>query len=384
MATVNEKMTALANAIRSKTGLSQEMSIDDMTATINAMGMTGLVEPTNAAAANLLTGKTAYIYDGENVTKITGTIDDRTGWNGKVIDSKAGVIIPAGYHDGTQYVTVDDYNLKASNIKAGVTILGVTGTLEEKISVVYSLNTSPIGRYTNDTYYSRVRDYFYSGSASKITLITDSEYNFDLCCDSYGQGVVITYNNQKAGSFDSEYGIGTLDIGTDPINIIKIKIVKGSTNDYTEEEMYQGVINELPKLFKPRSFMVGGNLTGRQLQFTGTDKAFTDFYSIVESYIRYVDIDLIINFAAGSSIELHYDYDSNDNNYIRANGVDFYQYGYSAETGGMQVLKNDINTLEGDCVISSMTINGMTFENALDSYTSPRLYNWLDTNISVY
>ena len=81
-----------------------------------------------AAVAEILTGKTAYV----NGVKLTGTMKN----NGAVagtISTKAGVYtIPIGYHDGAGKVsinTTEQAKIIAGNIRSGVTILGVTGTM---------------------------------------------------------------------------------------------------------------------------------------------------------------------------------------------------------------------------------------------------------------
>ena len=83
----------------------------------------------NAVAAEILTGKTAYV----NKNKITGSMPDN-GAIDEVITNVAGeVTVPAGYHDGSGKVKIDATEaakLIPANIKAGVTVLNVLGTLE--------------------------------------------------------------------------------------------------------------------------------------------------------------------------------------------------------------------------------------------------------------
>ena len=80
-----------------------------------------------AVAGNILNGKTAYIGSG----KVTGTMTN----NGAVagtISTKAGTYtVPAGYHNGSgkvQISSTEQAKLISSNIKSGVTILGVAGS----------------------------------------------------------------------------------------------------------------------------------------------------------------------------------------------------------------------------------------------------------------
>lgn len=80
-----------------------------------------------AVAAEILATKTAYV----NGNKITGTMPNNGAVSGK-ITSKTGYTIPQGYHDGSGTVTLDnasDSALVANNIREGVEILGITGTM---------------------------------------------------------------------------------------------------------------------------------------------------------------------------------------------------------------------------------------------------------------
>lgn len=81
-----------------------------------------------ATAAEILLGKTAY----KNGTKLTGTMPNNGGVTGN-IDTKAGMYtIPQGYHDGSGKVSIaaaEQAKLIASNIRSGVTILGIEGTM---------------------------------------------------------------------------------------------------------------------------------------------------------------------------------------------------------------------------------------------------------------
>lgn len=81
-----------------------------------------------ATAADILANKTAYIA-GE---KITGTIQNNSALSGTISDINTPYVIPQGYYDGTSSVSIDsDQQSKiiASNIREGVEILGVVGTM---------------------------------------------------------------------------------------------------------------------------------------------------------------------------------------------------------------------------------------------------------------
>ena len=81
-----------------------------------------------AAVAEILAGKTAYV----NGVKLTGTMKNNDAVTG-TISTKADVYtIPIGYHDGAGKVsinTTEQAKIIATNIRSGVTILGVTGTM---------------------------------------------------------------------------------------------------------------------------------------------------------------------------------------------------------------------------------------------------------------
>lgn len=80
-----------------------------------------------AAVAEILSGKTAYV----NKVKLTGTMPNRGAVAG-VISTKTAYTIPQGYHDGSGTVSLDTASsaaLVANNIRQGITILGVEGTM---------------------------------------------------------------------------------------------------------------------------------------------------------------------------------------------------------------------------------------------------------------
>lgn len=80
-----------------------------------------------AAVGEILTTKTAYV----NGSKLTGTMPNNGG-NNVTVTNKTGTTIPAGYYDGSGKAQIDSTsatNLIAENIREGVTILGVEGTM---------------------------------------------------------------------------------------------------------------------------------------------------------------------------------------------------------------------------------------------------------------
>lgn len=88
------------------------------------------VDSTDAtvAVAEILSGKTAYARG----TKLTGTMRNNGAVSG-VISTKDGTYtVPQGYHDGSGKVVIDETEQEkiiAKNIREGITILGVEGSM---------------------------------------------------------------------------------------------------------------------------------------------------------------------------------------------------------------------------------------------------------------
>lgn len=81
-----------------------------------------------AAVAEILAGKTAYI----NGNKLTGVMKNNGAVTGTISKKADSYTIPIGYHDGSGKVSIsatEQAKLIATNIRQGVTVLGVTGTM---------------------------------------------------------------------------------------------------------------------------------------------------------------------------------------------------------------------------------------------------------------
>lgn len=81
-----------------------------------------------AVAAEILSGKTAYKAGQE----LTGTMPNRGSQTGSITTKAGTVTIQQGYHDGGGSVGIDSTEqakLIATNIREGITILGVEGTM---------------------------------------------------------------------------------------------------------------------------------------------------------------------------------------------------------------------------------------------------------------
>ena len=81
-----------------------------------------------ASEAEILTGKTAY----NKGVKITGKMPNNGAVSGKISAKASKYTVPQGYHDGSGTVQIEpteQAKLVPSNIREGVTILGVTGSM---------------------------------------------------------------------------------------------------------------------------------------------------------------------------------------------------------------------------------------------------------------
>lgn len=81
-----------------------------------------------ATVAEVLATKTFA----KNGSVLTGTMPNRGAVSGTISDKSTPYTIPQGYHDGSGTVSIDSTSsaaLVANNIREGVEILGVTGTM---------------------------------------------------------------------------------------------------------------------------------------------------------------------------------------------------------------------------------------------------------------
>lgn len=113
-----------------------------------------------AAQAEILNSKTAYV----NGTKLTGSMPNRGGAIGKISTKAQEYSIQQGYHDGSGKVSIDateQAKLVPANIRQGITVLGVEGTMSGQEDVnAQSKNVTP------------------SYSQQTITPDTSSGYNY--------------------------------------------------------------------------------------------------------------------------------------------------------------------------------------------------------------
>lgn len=81
-----------------------------------------------ATAAEILTGKSAY----NKGNKVTGTMKNNGAVSGSISTKTGTYTVPQGYHDGSGKVGIsstEQAKLIPANIREGVTVLGVSGTM---------------------------------------------------------------------------------------------------------------------------------------------------------------------------------------------------------------------------------------------------------------
>lgn len=81
-----------------------------------------------AVAAEILSSKTAY----KNGSKLTGTMTNNGAVSGSITTKSGEYTVPQGYHDGSGKVSIpssEQAKIIANNIREGITILGVEGTM---------------------------------------------------------------------------------------------------------------------------------------------------------------------------------------------------------------------------------------------------------------
>lgn len=82
----------------------------------------------NAADSEILSGKSGYVKG----SKVTGSMPNRGGITGTISTKAEEYTVQNGYHDGSGKVSIsatEQAKIIAQNIRQGVTILGVEGTM---------------------------------------------------------------------------------------------------------------------------------------------------------------------------------------------------------------------------------------------------------------
>ena len=95
-----------------------------------------------ASASEILATKTGYV----NGVKITGSMTNNGGVTGTISTKAQQYTIPQGFHDGSGKVSIsstEQAKIIASNIKSGVSILGVAGSYSGEAVTAQSKNATP-------------------------------------------------------------------------------------------------------------------------------------------------------------------------------------------------------------------------------------------------
>lgn len=131
---------------------------------------------TTALASDILLGKTAYA-EGK---KITGTIESKTSQT--YIPSTSQQIIQSGKYLSGDQIIIGDVNLLSSNIKKGISIFGVDGTLDSGSSGTIVDNI--IMDTTSMTSSSEVFEYLKQGEDCYVSNINDNT-RYEKITDNY-------------------------------------------------------------------------------------------------------------------------------------------------------------------------------------------------------
>ena len=134
------------------------------------------------AADKVLNGYTAHGADGET---ITGSMPNRGSVSGTISTVNGSYSIAQGYHNGNGAVSIDSTEaakLIASNIRAGVSILGVLGTLGLFTQV------TPIATDFNNGYVGNINGWIYQANSNNRGNVYQVTAGHTYFCRLVGTG----------------------------------------------------------------------------------------------------------------------------------------------------------------------------------------------------
>lgn len=136
-----------------------------------------------ATASEILSGSTAHARG----TALTGTMTNNGSVTGTITTKAGQYTIPSGYHDGGGKVGIsstEQNKIIASNIKSGISILGVTGTYSGEAVTVQSKTATP--------------------STSQQVILPDQ--NYDYLSQVTVNAIPYTETLNSAGGYTAEIG----------------------------------------------------------------------------------------------------------------------------------------------------------------------------------
>ena len=142
--TLSGLFKGIADALRAQTGNTAQIVADDFPEAISALPVHDLSDAT-AAAGDVLKGKIAYNSAG----KFTGTMPNNGAQGGNISTVSGSVTIAGGYTTGgtVQIATAEQSKIVAANIKKGVTILGVAGSIDVQAEIDAYVNAAIAANY---------------------------------------------------------------------------------------------------------------------------------------------------------------------------------------------------------------------------------------------
>lgn len=136
-----------------------------------------------ATASEILSGSTAHARG----TALTGSMTNNGSVTGTITTKAGEYTVPSGYHDGGGKVkisTTEQNKIIASNIKSGVSILGVTGTYSGEAVTAQSKTATP--------------------STSQQVILPDQDY--DYLSQVTVNAIPYTETLNSAGGYTAEIG----------------------------------------------------------------------------------------------------------------------------------------------------------------------------------